>query len=123
MLELYKNIKRFRKELKMSQAELAQKVGYTDRSSIAKIENGDVDLPQSKIMMFADALGVDAGTLMGNTGISEDPSELRKESDEFSVTPFERTLITTYRASDQLTRDMVNRILNLDEPAAQDKMA
>lgn len=69
MLDLYKNIKRFRLEQKMSQAELAALTGYTDRSSIAKIERGDVDLPQSKIMLFAKALNVDAGTLMGNSGI------------------------------------------------------
>ena len=49
----------------MSQEELAKKVGYTDRSSIAKIENGDVDLPQSKIMAIAKALDVSAGALMG----------------------------------------------------------
>ncbi len=65
MLELYKNIKEYRKEAKMSQEELAKKVGYTDRSSIAKIENGDVDLPQSKIIAIAKALGVSASTLMG----------------------------------------------------------
>ena len=48
MLELYKNIRRYRKELKLSQEELAKRTGYTDRSSIAKIEKGMVDLPQSK---------------------------------------------------------------------------
>lgn len=69
MLELYKNIRSIRKGKHMSQEELARLAGYTDRSSIAKIEKGDVDLPQSKIMLIASALGVDAGTLMGNTGI------------------------------------------------------
>lgn len=71
MLDLYKNIRKFRSDLKMTQDELARLTGYTDRSSIAKIERGDVDLPQSKIMLFAEALGVDAGTLMGNSGIEE----------------------------------------------------
>ena len=66
MLELYKNIKEYRKNLGMSQAELAKKTGYNDRSSIAKIERGDVDLPQSKIMLFAKALNVSPGKLMGN---------------------------------------------------------
>jgi transcriptional regulator with XRE-family HTH domain len=40
-------------------------MGYTDRSSIAKIESGKVDLPQSKIMEFANVFGVDPGDLMG----------------------------------------------------------
>lgn len=69
MLELYENIRKFRKELRMSQDQLAQLTGYTDRSSIAKIEKGEVDIPQSKIMLFAEALNVDPGTLMGDTGI------------------------------------------------------
>lgn len=72
MLELYQNIKKYRKRLGMTQDELAQATGYTDRSSIAKIEKGDVDLPQSKIMMFARALGISAGQLMGNTGITSE---------------------------------------------------
>lgn len=65
MLKLYENIKRYRKEAKMSQAELARRTGYTDRSSIAKIEKGLVDLSQSKIKQFAEVLGVTPGHLMG----------------------------------------------------------
>lgn len=66
MLELYRNIKRLRILRNMSQAELARLTGYTDRSSIAKIENGSVDLSLSKIEVFADALGVEPGELMGD---------------------------------------------------------
>lgn len=70
MLELYKNIKKYRQSLRMSQDELAKRAGYTDRSSIAKIEKGLVDLPQSKIRQFADIFGVAPGELMGSDGIS-----------------------------------------------------
>lgn len=73
MLKLYENIKRYRIEAKMSQAELAARVGYTDRSSIAKIEKGAVDLSQSKIKQFADVFGVSSGQLMG---WDQDPEEL-----------------------------------------------
>lgn len=69
MLELYKNIREYRLAKKMTQAELAEKAGYTDRSSIARIEKGEIDLPQSKIILIAKALNVDAGILMGNDGI------------------------------------------------------
>lgn len=65
MLELYKNIKKYRLMNRMSQQELARLTGYVDRSSIAKIENGDVDLPNSKIILFANALHVAPGDLMG----------------------------------------------------------
>ena len=81
MLELYRNIRKFRIEIGMTQDDLAKLTGYSDRSSIAKIERGDVDLPQSKIMLFASALKVDAGTLMGSSGTI--PSTL--SSDESSL--------------------------------------
>lgn len=71
MLELYQNIRKYRKNLKMSQDELAKRAGYTDRSSIAKIEKGQVDLSQSKIRMFAAIFGVTPGELMGNDGIDQ----------------------------------------------------
>lgn len=71
MLDLYKNIKKYRKAMKMSQDELAKRTGYTDRSSIAKIEKGQVDIPQSKIMLFAKVFGITAGDLMGNDGIAD----------------------------------------------------
>lgn len=70
MLDLYRNIKELRKLNHWTQEELAKKMGYTDRSSIAKIESGKVDLPRSKILEFAKVFGVDAGDLMGNDGTS-----------------------------------------------------
>lgn len=65
MLVLYRKIKEKRKELGWSQEELAKKMGYTDRSSIAKIETGKVDLAVPKIEQFADVLGVTPSWLMG----------------------------------------------------------
>lgn len=65
MLELYKNIKRRRQQLKMTQTDLALKIGYADKSMIAKIEKGNVDLPQSKILAFANVLETTPGELMG----------------------------------------------------------
>lgn len=45
-----------REELRMSQEELATRLGYKSRSTIAKIESGENDLTQSKIVAFAEAL-------------------------------------------------------------------
>lgn len=67
MEKLYENIKRLRKQMGMSQDELAQKTGYTDRSSISKIEAGEVDLQQSKIALFAKALRTTSAELVGWT--------------------------------------------------------
>ncbi len=65
MLKLYENIKRLREEKGMSQDALAKLTGYTDRSSITKIEKGLVDLQQSKIELFAKALGTTSRELVG----------------------------------------------------------
>ena len=65
MLKLYVNIRECRKAAKMTQEELARRTGYTDRSSIARIEKGEIDLPQSKIKQFAEVFGVSPGELMG----------------------------------------------------------
>ena len=53
MSTIYERIRALREQKEMSQAELAILAGYKDRSSIAKIEAGKVDLPKSKIEAFA----------------------------------------------------------------------
>ena len=65
MIKLYKNIYDLRKKNGWTQEELAKKMGYTDRSMIAKIESGKVDLSQSKIIEFARIFDVEPGDLMG----------------------------------------------------------
>lgn len=42
----------------MTLQELSDKSGYTSRSTVAKLEKGQVDAPQSKVKALADALGV-----------------------------------------------------------------
>ena len=65
MLELYTNIKKRRKALGLTQTDLALKLGYADKSMIAKIESGNIDLAQSKIVAFANALETTPACLMG----------------------------------------------------------
>ena len=65
MATLYDRIKSRRTELGLTVEELAHKMGYKDKSSISKIENGKADIPQSKIAAFADALGTTPAYLMG----------------------------------------------------------
>ena len=96
MLKLYENIKTYRKAAKLTQEELAIRTGYTDRSTIARIEKGEIDLPQSKIKQFAQALGVTPGHLMGwdaspedlgalAAGVLKDPNTLRMVQDYVSL--------------------------------------
>lgn len=65
-LSLYENIRNRRIALGLTQQELADIIGYeSGKSMIAKIENGRVDLTQSKIIQFAQALRTTPGDLMG----------------------------------------------------------
>lgn len=76
MLELYRNIKRIRKEKGMSQDELARLVGFKSRSSINKIEMGINDITQSKLIAIANALHVSPGELMGEYREVASPTNL-----------------------------------------------
>lgn len=52
------NLRRLRMERGMSQEELAKALGYTNRSSINKIEIGRSSIPTEKIQLTAQVLGV-----------------------------------------------------------------
>ena len=65
MTNLYSRIRSRREELGMTQEELASKLNYKSRSTIAKIEAGENDIPQSKIEAFAKALATTPAYLMG----------------------------------------------------------
>lgn len=67
MNTLYSRIRERREALEMSQTELAEILGYSDRSTIAKIEKGVNDITQSKIEAFARALHTTPAYLMGWT--------------------------------------------------------
>ncbi len=58
------NIKKRRFELRMSQQELADAMGYKTRSTIAKIESGENDVSQKKLLRFAEVLDTTAEALI-----------------------------------------------------------
>ena len=62
-MKIGEKIKLRRKELRWSQRELAEKMGY-NHSTITRIETGKIDIPQSRIMQFADVLNTDIAYLM-----------------------------------------------------------
>ena len=85
MTKLYLNIKARRKELKMSQDTLALLTGYTDRSSISKIEAGKADLTSSKIEIFAKALKTSPPALMWGEHIgTADYTRINDSADFFT---------------------------------------
>lgn len=109
MLQIYSNIKTRRKQLGYTQTELAKKLGYADKSMIAKIEKGQVDLSQSKIMAFAKALETTASALMGDDGIVTDNEIL-----EIKVTPHEKEHLTIYRSLDDKGQHTVDTVTQME---------
>lgn len=75
-------IKTRRLQMKMSQDELAKRTGYSDRSSIAKIEAGLVNLSESKLKLFAEVLCITPAELMGFCTVSETPQSSTRSSDD-----------------------------------------
>ncbi len=148
-MTMYELIKQLRTEKGMSQQELANQTGYQDRSSIAKIEAGLVDLPQSKILLFAKVLDVSPAKLMG---LSDDipvdyvedilraPASLRPELAKrfgldpslfcvkadrqvMELSPREREVILAYRAH-PAAQPFVDKLLELSpEAVSQPKQA
>lgn len=107
MLELYENIRKLRKLNNWTQDELSTRMGYTDRSMIAKIESGKVDLSQSKILEFARVFGVDAGDLMGSDGVIDADTELTARNREF---------VELFANSDPVLQESVVNILKAAQP-------
>lgn len=79
-----KNIKRRREELGMTQEDLAKACGYQSKSSISKIESGETDLTQSKLIEIAYALKTTPGALF--EPINQDKSKQKKSFKDHIMT-------------------------------------
>ena len=90
-------IKGLRESKKMSQSELAEKVGYKDKTAIAKVEAGKVDLPQSKISSFAKALNTTTSYLFSDEQI-EKPTTIAAHFDGDEYTEEELNKIKEFAA-------------------------
>ena len=75
------NIRKRRFELRMSQQELADALGYKTRSTIAKIESGENDVTQKKLLKFAEALDTTVEALVSGVSVPLQPSEHAKIQD------------------------------------------
>lgn len=104
-------IKETRIEKDMSQLDLAKKCGYSDRTSISKVEASGNDITMKKLERIANALDVSCAYLMGwedKTGeiIKEQKSNEPSEAD---------IIVELYRNSDASTKESVKRILRYNE--------
>lgn len=90
MLALYKNIKERRLELGLTQTDVAIRMGYADKSMIAKIEKGLVDIPQSKILTFAEILRTTPSDLMGLDGVEPETGHAMSALEETLLDNFQQ---------------------------------
>jgi len=88
MADIGKNIAKRRIELGLTQEELAKRMGYKSKTSINKIEKGINDIPQTKIVKFAEVLRTSPASLMGwlemekkNNAIADIVIRLRADED------------------------------------------
>lgn len=109
MNDIGKRIRQKREELGITQEELAKLLGYKNKSTIAKIENGTNDITQSKVVEFAGVLHTTVAFLMGWEKSHTD------EKSTFVLTALEKQIILEYRKSDKITQAMVLRALAIDE--------
>lgn len=87
----FQRIRYAREQRNLTQDELARKLGYKDRSTIAKIETGKADLPQKQIYKFAEALDVPVEYLYGfeerpwEDDIAEDYENARNMKEKIDI--------------------------------------
>lgn len=98
-------IKERREYLKMSQDDLAKKLGYKSRSSINKIERDASGLPQSKIVAIANALNTTPAYIMG---WESDKSETSKKIDA-------ATDVLIRMETDKLYSELVLTLYKMDD--------
>ena len=100
-MKLYENIRSKRLEYSWTQSDLAKRRGYSDKSKIAKIEAGKVDLSQTKIKAFADVFHCSPAQLMG-----------WDDSDAQSVPTYDKTIIEIISLLDKMTPEQRQSVLN-----------
>lgn len=108
-MQVGERIKQRREALGMTQDELAKLVGYTSRSSVAKVEANANGMVQSKLIAFANALKTTPAYLLGweeepqkkNDTIADIILKLRTDSELLEVVKGVCELTSEQRAAVQ----------------------
>jgi transcriptional regulator with XRE-family HTH domain len=108
------NIFNSRKELGLTQEELAKKMGYKSKSTINKIELGINDIPQGKIVKFAEVLFTTPAYLMGWEEEDNSPAELE-------LTEGEKMWLELYNRVSDDTRDLLIKMGDSFDRLSEDK--
>lgn len=99
-------IKLKRVEKGWSQRDLSAKMKYSNHSTIARIESGTVDIPQSRIVQFAEVLGTTVAYLMG----WEENREEKSITDD-GLTEGQKKLIEFAKSVPEDKADLILRVM------------
>ena len=113
------NILLMRKRLGWTQEELATKMGYKSKSTINKIELGINDIPQSKIVQFADVLGTTPAHLMGWN--EDNIKEENISPDKGDLTEGEKMWLELYNRVSDETREVLTAMMTSFDKIPTDK--
>ena len=108
------NILNRRRELGLTQEELAKRMGYKSKSTINKIEMGINDIPQSKIVKFAEVLYTTPAQLMGWDEEDSSPEEPK-------LTEGEKMWLELYNRVSDDTRDLLVKMMVSFDRIPEDK--
>jgi transcriptional regulator with XRE-family HTH domain len=92
-----------RKQLGITQEELAKTLGYKSKSTINKIETGINNIPQNKIAQFSSALKTTPAELMG----------WDDNSQKLALTPLEQEMLDMYRRTTDEGKELMIKLLKL----------
>ena len=84
LMEVGKRIRARRKALGISQQELAEAVGYTQKGMISQIENGKVNMSMDKAIAIADYLGMKPHELLKETKERAELDQIIEEIQNYS---------------------------------------
>lgn len=104
-MEVFQRIKQRRKELDLSAEQVAEAIGVS-RATIYRYESKDVEnMPITILNPLAKILRCSPGYLMG----------WEELYDDFTLSSIEKQVIVEYRRADDVTKEMVHRVLAIQE--------
>lgn len=115
-MKLGDRIRLKRKELGLTQTDLAKMVGFQTKGAISRVENGTRDLTQTQIIDFSKALGCSPSYLMGWVDDESYETVIHKDKD-FKVLSSTRKIAPSYKPV------FGNQLLAMTEPTKEAKGA
>lgn len=106
-------IRQRRQEKGWSLRELSRRMGYANQSTVARIEKGEIDIPQSKVVKFAEVLGVSVSYIMGwDEEIEKRPVEMAERHFEIIMDEDINDIFDDFRSLNPAQRKIVKDLVH-----------